>query len=200
MQFPELTASLQSTKPLVWTLEGITNREEAIQFLMLFENTFPVYHQYMEQIYFRYRFVISEDRKQIIIEPDYELHERLCRVSELGFEKQIMNILPGDVVGKSGLYMKYPRSGKRKSLRSATARMETVIKALYFDYWMKGRQTIPVFSKQGIREYGEGMPNIELSFYNLETNLTLSPFVRDAILSTVFERILALKFEATVPK
>ena len=152
--------SQTNTRKLIWTLDGITDRVEAIHFLMLFEDTFPVYHPYMEQIYFRYRFVIPPDSTQVIIEPDYELHERLVLESEEGFEPHKMHILPGDIVGKSGLQVRYPRTKTKRTSRAMTTRLSTAVKALYFDYWMHGAQTIPIFSRQAIREYDQGMPNM----------------------------------------
>ena len=186
-------SALFEKKQLVWTLDGISNREEAIQFLMLFENTFPVYHPYMEQIYFRYTFVIADDSNQIIIEPDYQIHERLTHIAEDAFSARKMHILPGDVVGKQGIYMRSPRKSKRRISREVTSKLGTAIKALYFESWMKGEQVIPLFSRQAIREYDEGMPNMELLFYNLKLNDRLSPFLRESILATVFDRILALE-------
>ena len=54
---------------------------------------------------------------------------------------------------------------------------------------------IPVFSKQTIREYQQaGVPNMELSLYNLENDPHLSPFSRDDVFQTIFERLLNLKF------
>ena len=188
------TLPLEKAKNLIWTLEGITNRVEAIQFIMLFEDTFPVYHHYMEQIYFRYGFVIPPRSNQIVIEPSYQLHERLCRVSEEAFDGRSLHILPGDVIGKSGLYMKYPRVGKPRFSRSITAKLGTAVQTLHDEFQMKGEQIIPVFSKQTIREYDNRMPNMELSLYDLKRNPDLSPFMRDAIFSSVFERILALDF------
>lgn len=181
-------------KDLVWTLEGISNRVEAIQFLMLFEDTFPVYHPYMEQIYFRYSFVIPPRSNQVIVEPSFQLHERLCKVSEDDFGPRRMHIIPGDVVGKSGLYMRSLRQGRGRYTRTQINKLGTAIKALHFEATLKGELVIPVFSKQAIREYDEGMPNMELSLYDLQSNKNLSPFVRDAIVSAVFERIVALNF------
>ncbi len=182
-------------KNLVWSLEGITNQDEAMQFLMLFEDTFPVYHRYMEQIYLRYRFTIPQGgNNKVIVEPSYQLHERLNRIPEEAIEDRHMYILPGDVIGKSGLYMKYPRVRRPELSDSCTAELDKAIKVLYYESKLHGEQVIPVFSKQTIREYDEGMPNMELSLYNLKSDPHLSPFNRDDIFSSVFERILSLKF------
>lgn len=190
----DLPTDDQPTRELVWTLEGITNRVEAIQFLMLFEDTFPVYHPYMEQVYFRYRFVLPPGSNQVIVEPSFQLHERLCRVPESDLGSRRLHILPGDVVGKSGLYLRAPRPSRGRHSRALLNKLETAIKALHFDATIKGEQVIPVFCRQAIREYDQGMPNMALSLYDLRRNDALSPFVRDAIVSAVFERILALKF------
>jgi hypothetical protein len=184
----------EKKKNLVWTLEGITNQDEAMQFLMLFEDTFPVYHRYMEQIYFRYSFLIPRGSNKVTIEPSYQLHERLNRVSEDALEDRHMYILPGDVIGKSGLYMKYPRMRRAELSDSMTAKLSQAIKVLYYEFKVQGEQIIPVFSKQTIREYEEGMPNMELSLYNLKLNPRLSPFLRDDIFNSIFERILSLDF------
>lgn len=193
MPFNRPTRPAADTRKLIWTLDGITNCEEAVQFVMLFENTFPVFHPYMQQIYFRYRFVVQEENKQLIVEPDWDLHERLAYVSENAFTDRRIHILPGDVIGREGIYTRAPKTKKRRASRSVTSKLGTTIKALHYESRLQGEQVIPVFSRQAIREYHDGMPNMELSFYDLRCNDRLSPFVRETILNTVFDRILALE-------
>lgn len=189
-----ITEHSDTKKSLVWTLEGITNQDEAMQFLLLFEDTFPVYHRYMEQIYLRYSFLLPKGANQVIIEPSYQLHQRLNRIPEDAIEDRHMYILPGDVVGKRGLYMKYPRQRRTELSDSVTSELGKALKILYYEFKLKGEQVIPVFSKQTIREYDDGMPNMDLSLFNLKKDPNLSPFARDDIFSSVFERILGLEF------
>lgn len=188
------TANTETKKSLVWTLEGITNQDEAMQFLLLFEDTFPVYHRYMEQIYLRYSFLLPKGANKVIIEPSYQLHQRLNRIPEQAIEDRHMYILPGDVVGKRGLYMKYPRIRKTELSDSVTAELGKALKILYYEFKLKGDMVIPVFSKQTIREYDNGMPNMDLSLYNTKNDPNLSPFAREDIFNTVFDRILSLDF------
>ena len=180
---------------LVWSLEGLSDHEAAMRFLMLFEDTFPVYHRYMEQLYLRYSFTRPPGAAQIIIEPSYQLHERINRVTEDALEDKQIFILPGEAVGKTGLVMRYPRVRRADLSETITADLGASIKVLYYEFKLRKQHIIPVFSKQTIREYQQaGVPNMELSLYNLENDPHLSPFSRDDVFQTIFERLLNLKF------
>ena len=183
-------------KNLVWSLEGVSDRERSMQFLLMFQDTFPVYHRYMEQLYLRYSFTRPPGADQIIIEPSYQLHERINRVTEDALEEQHIYILPGEVVNQPGLYMRYPRMRGGDLSETVTAGLAASIKVLYLEFRVRKQPLIPVFSKQTIRDYQEaGLPNMELALYNLEKDPHLSPFNRDDIFHSIYNRLLDLKFE-----
>lgn len=167
-----------------------------MQFLLLFQDTFPVYHRYMEQIYLRYTFTRPPGAEQVIIEPSYQLHERVNRVTEDALEDQHIYILPGEVVNEPGLYMRYPRMRGGDLSEVVTASLAASIKVLYLEFQLRKQPLIPVFSKQTIRDYQEaGLPNMELDLYNLEKDPHLSPFNRDDIFHSIYKRLLGLEFK-----
>jgi hypothetical protein len=189
--------SEQSTKKsLVWSLEGVSDHERSMQFLLMFQDTFPVYHRYMEQIYLRYSFTRPPGASQVIIEPSFQLHERINRVTEDALEEQHIYILPGEVVDKPGLFMRYPRMRRGDLSETVTANLATAIKVLYLEFQLRKERLIPVFSKQTIRDYQQaGLPNMELALYNLDKDPHLSPFNRDDIFHAIYQRLLDLKFD-----
>lgn len=182
---------------LVWSLEGVSDRERSMQFLLMFQDTFPVYHRYMEQLYLRYTFTRPPGADQVIIEPSYQLHERINRVTEDALEEQHIYILPGEVVDEPGLYMRYPRMrGGGELSETVTASLAASIKVLYLEFRLRKQRLIPVFSKQTIRDYQEaGLPNMELALYNLDKDPHLSPFNRDDVFHSIYKRLLDLQFE-----
>ena len=178
---------------LVWSLEGLSDHEAAMQFLMRFQDTFPVYHRYMEQLYLRYNFIRPPGGQQVIIEPSYQLHERINRVTEEALDEQQIHILPGSIVGKSGLCLRYPRQRRSTNAEVVTADLAKSIRVLYLEFKLHKQFLIPVFSKQTIREYQQaGVPNMELDLYDLEKDPHLSPFNRSDVFHTIFERLLSL--------
>jgi hypothetical protein len=181
---------------LVWSLEGVSDRERSMQFLMMFQDTFPVYHRYMEQIYLRYSFTRPPGADQIIIEPSFQLHERVNRVTEDALEDQHIYILPGEVVDQPGLFMRYPRMRGGDLSETVTSGLAASIKVLYLEFQLRKQHLIPVFSKQTIRDYQQaGVPNMELDLYNLEKDTHLSPFNRGDIFHAIYKRLLELKFD-----
>ena len=192
----QANASTDKKANLVWSFEGLSDHEAAMQFLMLFEDTFPVYHRYMEQLYLRYSFVRPPGGSQIIIEPSFQLHERINRVTEDALEDQQIYILPGQIVNKTGLFMRFPRFRRTDLSDEITANLTASIKVLYHEAKLRKQRVIPVFSKQTIREYQQaGVPNMELSLYNLDNDPHLSPFNREDVFNTIYARLFSLNFE-----
>ena len=185
-----------SKASLVWSLEGVSDQERSMQFLMMFQDTFPVYHRYMEQIYLRYSFTRPPGASQVIIEPSYQLHESVNRVTEDALEDQHIYILPGEVVDKPGLFLRYPRMRGSGLSETVTADLSASIKVLYLEFRLRKEPLIPVFSKQSIRDYQQaGVPNMELDLYNLEKDPHLSPFNRSDIFEAIYSRLLSLSFD-----
>ena len=101
---------LEGQTDLDWDLDAITNRQEAIDFLLHFENRLCVYSGYVEKLYSRYSFVVPEqEHGSITILPDeMAWHDTFHDIPADAVLPTGIHILPGEVLGASGLYLKIP--------------------------------------------------------------------------------------------
>lgn len=182
-----MTSTDDEGKRSVWELEGITNRSQAIAFLKLFENTFPVYQPFTEEIYLSYKFLIPKNEgNKIIVEPDFLLRERLARVPNKAIKPVRIFIFPGDILDAKGLYIKFPGRGLFGGSRDEP--LKRGLQILDFEYKRDNKQFLPVFPKNSIREYEDGMPHLALALYDMDEDENLSVFAKSEIARAVREK------------
>lgn len=155
-------AELERQTDLDWELDAITNRQEAIDFLLRFENRLCVYSAYVEKLYSRYSFVVPEEAHgSITILPD-ELawHDTFHEIPADAVLPTGIHILPGEVLGASGLYLKIP--GEHRLSPSHELPFQDGLKLLIQRYQSRGEQFLPVLAKGDLREYEARMPSLHL--------------------------------------
>lgn len=155
-------AELERQADLDWDLDAITNRQEAIDFLLRFENRLCVYSGYVEKLYSRYSFVVPEEEHgSITILPD-ELawHDTFHEIPADAVLPTGIHILPGEVLGATGLYLKIP--GTHRLSPSYELPFQDGLKLLIQRYQARGEQFLPVLAKGDLREYEARMPSLHL--------------------------------------
>lgn len=155
-------AELERQADLDWDLDAITNRQEAIDFLLRFENRLCVYSGYVEKLYSRYSFVVPEEEHgSITILPD-ELawHDTFHEIPADAVLPTGIHVLPGEVLGSTGLYLKIP--GEHRLSPSHELPFHVGLKLLIQRYQARGEQFLPVLVKGDLREYEARMPSLHL--------------------------------------
>jgi hypothetical protein len=155
-------AELERQTDLDWDLDAITNRQEAIDFLLHFENRLCVYSGYVEKLYSRYSFVVPEEEHGsiTILPDDLAWHDTFHDVPADAVLPTGIHILPGEVLGASGLYLKIP--GEHRLSPSHELPFQDGLKMLIQRYQNRGQQFLPVLAKGDLREYEARMPSLHL--------------------------------------
>lgn len=153
---------------LIWDLNGISNRDEALSFLKLFENRLFVYSYTVQKIYSNYSFVFPEHEDgKIAVLPDHLRHHDVFQdVPNEAIEKTDISVFPGDIVGLDNIAIKYHsfRGGASKTLPLREGLIN-----LIDEYSRMGLSFLPVISNGDLREYENRMPCLYLQNVNINT-------------------------------
>jgi len=159
-------AELERQNDLAWELDAITNRREAIAYLLRFENRLCVYSAYVEKLYSNYSFVVpEEDHGSITILPNEQAwHDTFHDIPPEAVEPTGIYIVPGEVMGYTGLYLKIP--GEHRLASSKELPFQEGLKLLIQRYQAKGESFLPILTKGDLREYEDRMPSLHLHRIN----------------------------------
>lgn len=149
-------------RDLVWDLDSFKRRQLAADFIKRFENKLCVYSSSVEQLYTNYNIYFPEEehRKMVILPDPYAYHDTFQNVPEQAVVKTGMNIVPGELVGKRGLYLTVP-------VKSGDGRQAKVI-ALQAALRLIGERRspddpfLPVLVKGDLREFKQQAPMLHL--------------------------------------
>lgn len=181
--------SSEPNRDLVWDLDGFKRRQLATEFIKRFENKLCVFSASVEQLYTNYSiyFPEEEDRKMVILPDPYAYHDTFQNIPELAVVRTGMNIVPGELVGKSGLYLTVPVKGEGKSkakvlplqaaLRMINARRPADVPFL------------PVLVKGDLREFQQRVPMLHLHCIQLGGMTSRSQMEREGIRRVVISKL-----------
>ncbi|HET8710678.1 MAG TPA: hypothetical protein VFM32_04840 [Spongiibacteraceae bacterium] len=179
----------EENKDLVWDLDAFHARQLAADFIKRFENKLCVYSGSVEQLYTNYTiyFPEEESRRMVILPDPYSYHDTFQNVPEPAVTKTGMNIVPGEVVGKSGLYLTIPvmSNGVRKT---KVIELQSALRVIN----SKRAPTdpfLPVLMKGDLREFQHRAPMLHLHRIKLSELGRRSQLERDGI-RKVIERKL----------
>lgn len=102
-------------KDLVWDLDSFSQRQQAIDFAMGFENKLCVFSGTVGQLYTNYNifFPKEEDRKLVILPNPYAHHDTYTGIPEEAVSATGLHIIPGE--GGGGVQLTIPfKSGKTR--------------------------------------------------------------------------------------
>ncbi len=153
---------LKNQNDLAWDLDAITDRQQAIDFLLRFENRLCVYSSYVEKLYSNYSFVVPEEAHgSITILPDEQAwHDTFHEIPPEAVQPTGIHILPGETMGHTGLYLKIP--GEHRLAASREVPFQEGLKLLIQRYQAKHDHFLPVLAKGDLREYEARMPSLHL--------------------------------------
>jgi hypothetical protein len=183
----------EQNKDLVWDLDSFQRRQLAADFIKRFENKLCVYSSSVEQLYTNYGiyFPEEESRKMVILPDPYAYHDTFQNVPEQAVVRTGMNIVPGELVGKNGLYLTVP-------VKSGDGRQAKVI-ALQAALRLIGERRgpddpfLPVLVKGDLREFKQRAPMLHLHCVQLNKLGRRSELERSSI-----RRVITAKLPAIV--
>lgn len=176
-------------RDLVWDLEGFKRRQLAARFIRRFENKLCVFSASVEQLYTNYSiyFPEEEDRKMVILPDPYAYHDTFQGVPELAVVRTGMNIVPGELVGKSGLYLTVPVKGEGKS-RAKVLALQAALRMINARR-PQDDPFLPVLVKGDLREFQQRMPMLHLHCIQLGRMTMRSQMERDSIRRVIVSKL-----------
>lgn len=185
-----------STEPsvnpdLAWDLSEIINRDRAIEFVMHFETTLCVYSPSVEQLYSTYHiyFPESSDRRMVILPDPGAFHDTFHGLDPRAVDETGLYIIPGELVGKAGLYLANVTRDRRLGKRQVP--FEAGCKAIIGNR-SKDDPFLPVLVKGDLREFGESWPVLHLHRVKLPVLAEISELDRVSISNVIMEKLTAL--------
>jgi hypothetical protein len=180
---------------LVWGLEGINERKRAIDFVMKFENKLCIFSGSVEQIYTNYNlyFPESQNHNMVVIPNQYAYHDTFNHVNDEAIVDTHFDIIPGEMIGKTGLYMRVPyKEGGKINVRPIPFRfaIERMLVAQN-----AANPFVPVLVKGNLREFELTNPYLHLHRIQIDKLDRLSQFEQDDIKRVVWDKLKSLAEE-----
>jgi len=171
------------TDQLIWHLRGIIYKEKAVNFLKRFEDALCVFSGAVSQIYANYNiWPITADNSKLLVLPNPNAHHDIFQAIEGdAVVKTGLFILPGEAVGKQGLYLgqKNKKSGRLdfvpldKGLRKVAEQMP------------EDEPFLPVITNKDLRELDSKNPILHLHRLKAQKLNQVSTFEAGTIRKTI---------------
>ena len=184
--------------PLVWDLEKIQNRKRAIAFIMQFKKTLCVYSGPVQQLYSNYDIFLpeEEDRKMVILPNPHAHHDTFFKIPEAAVTATGLNIIPGSLVGKQGLFIAMPSRNPDEPPKTTplTVGLHAIIKR-----HTPERPFLPVLTKGDLREFQADVPCVHLHKINIDKIQGLSNLELQSIIRAVSDKIAVYLYPKKTP-
>lgn len=181
--------SSEANKDLVWDMEAFSQRALAAEFVQRFENKLCVYSSSVEQLYSNYSIFFPEDenRKMVILPNPYAHHDTFQNIPEEAIRTTGLTILPGELIGKKGLYLSIPfKGGSKKKIRIVP--LQAGLRAISSSRPAE-RPFLPVVMKGDLREIENRVPSLHLHSIELDRLGGRSALERSGIHHAIVERL-----------
>ncbi|MDB6062385.1 MAG: hypothetical protein JWM78_2488 [Verrucomicrobiaceae bacterium] len=176
-------------KDLIWDLDGFRARQLAADFIKRFENKLCVYSASVEQLYTNYNIYFPEEehRRMVILPEPYAFHDTFQNIPERAVVKTGMNIVPGEVVGKTGLYLTVPyKSGDAR--KSRVIMLQAALRVIN-ERRPPDNPFLPVLMKGDLREFQQRIPMLHLHCVQLNKLERRSQMERNGIHRVIIAKL-----------
>ncbi len=187
-----MATELPANDDLAWDLDDFAQAQRAMDFVLQFETTLCVYSPSVEQIYSTYNMFFPDDwdRKLVILPDAGAFHDTFYHVNRSAVTATGLNIIPGELVGKTGLYLANVDEATR-GLGPRQVPFEAGMRAI-----MKARSAkdpfLPVLAKGDLRELEQSWPVLHLHRVNPAVVENMSELDRSNLTNVVMEKLESL--------
>lgn len=196
MEHQEVNLGQQQNQDLIWDLDSIARRELAERFIKLFENRLCVYSESTRQLYTNYNlhFPAELGRKMVVLPNPYAFHDTLHGIAAQAIRKTGLCVLPGQLLGKSGLLLSNQLPGNRLAPRRMP--FKPALAQIINSQRKVGDEFLPLLVKGDLREFDQQLPYLHLHRLQLAKLPLLSNFEREDILQSITRKLLLLYRQA----
>ncbi|MFQ3231930.1 MAG: hypothetical protein ACI9DO_003325 [Reinekea sp.] len=197
MELPMTSASNPQTanNDLVWSLDNFSQRDMAKSFVSRFESRLCVYSPSVEQIYTNYtlNFPSTESGKMVVLPNPYAFHDTFHNISQNAVRDTGLFIVPGSLIGKSGLYIivKYKNSNVRPVPLPIRHALKKMVRT-----GQDNDPFLPILIKGDLREFDTDIPCLHLHRLKLSELDLRSNFEKENIKKAIFDKMSSLYRDA----
>ncbi|MCW8196155.1 hypothetical protein F6455_15285 [Proteobacteria bacterium 005FR1] len=179
-------------KDLVWDLDAFKQRQQAIEFVMGFENRLCVYSGSVGQLYTNYNlfFPKEENRKLVVLPNPYAHHDTYHGIPESALVATGLNIVPGQTFGKDGTFLTIPFKSGKTAYRPVPLQVGLRV---VNQHRPADKPLLPILMKGDLRELNSTTPCLHLHSINLDRLEGLSTLERQSIRRVITERMAKIK-------
>ncbi|MGK0441118.1 MAG: hypothetical protein ACJA0N_000914 [Pseudohongiellaceae bacterium] len=113
-----MEASNPENPDLVWDLNSITHKNQAVVFLNRFESSLCVFSVSVSQLYANYKIQSINNAENLVILPDpYAWHDTFHQYPPPALKAQAYSLCPGKPLGAAKIYIYCKKAVKRASTR-----------------------------------------------------------------------------------
>ena len=184
-------SSLPENPDLAWDLDDFSDRERAMEFVQRFEHTMCVYSPSVEQLYTNYKMFFPQEwtRKLVILPDPMAFHDTFFHIQPEAVVSTGLYIVPGELVGKSGLYLANVREDR--TLGDRQVPFEAGMRAI-----MRNRpdddQFLPVLAKGDLRQFEQAWPVLHLHRIKPRVLERISDLDRSSLAAVINEKLESL--------
>lgn len=192
MLHQQVDLSQAGNPDLIWDLDSLARRELAERFIRLFENRLCVWSESVEQLYTNYslHFPAELGRKMVVLPNPYAFHDTLHGIAAQAIRKTGLCVLPGQLLGKSGLLLSNQLPGNRLAPRSMP--FKPALAQIINSQRKVGDEFLPLLVKGDLREFDQQLPYLHLHRLQLAKLPLLSNFEREDIRQSITRKLLLL--------
>ena len=196
MLHQQVDLSQAGNPDLIWDLDSLARRELAERFIRLFENRLCVWSESVEQLYTNYslHFPAELGRKMVVLPNPYAFHDTLHGIAAQAIRKTGLCVLPGQLLGKSGLLLSNQLPGTRLAPRSMP--FKPALAQIINSQRKVGDEFLPLLVKGDLREFDQQLPYLHLHRLQLAKLPLLSNFEREDIRQSITRKLLLLYRQA----
>ena len=196
MLHQQVDLSQAGNPDLIWDLDSLARRELAERFIRLFENRLCVWSESVEQLYTNYslQFPAELGRKMVVLPNPYAFHDTLHGIAAQAIRKTGLCVLPGQLLGKSGLLLSNQLPGNRLAPRSMP--FKPALAQIINSQRKVGDEFLPLLVKGDLREFDQQLPYLHLHRLQLAKLPLLSNFEREDIRQSITRKLLLLYRQA----
>ncbi len=179
-------------RDLVWDLDSLNQRQQAIDFVMGFENKICIYSGSVEQLYTNYNifFPKEESRKLVILPNPYAHHDTYQGIPEGAVTATGLHIIPGGPPHNPTLQLTIPfKSGKTKY---RTVPLQVGLRVIN-QRRPPNRPLLPIVMKGDLRELDSQTPCLHLHCIHLGRLDKMSSLDSNSIRQVISERLSVMQ-------
>ena len=186
-----MSTELPTNDDLAWDLDDFSQAERAMEFVTQFEDTLCVYSPSVEQIYSTYSMFFPDDwdRKLVILPEAGAYHDTFYHVENLSITATGLNIVPGELVGKEGLYLANVDEDRNMGARQVP--FVAGMRAINANRPPED-PFLPVLAKGDLRELHSSWPVVHLHRVNPRAITNMSELDRTNLTNVITEKLESL--------